>query len=261
MPLKLAAAVIPNVQGRRLGGDRAGPARHKAPMDDLAARIAAARRTGAELAAPARLDLGEGYRVQAEVAAALGPAAGWKIGATSAGAQAFLGVDGPIFGRVIAAGLHEAGEKARLPGARSAEAEPEVLLRIGPGGVIGAVHLGLEINRPSRADAFDLGAGFIVADNAAHAGLVIGPALSRAVLDDPAALRVALIRNGAPASEGDAAAVMGSPVHALAALAAARPLAPGDWIATGAMARACPFAPGDTVEADFGAYGRVVLRW
>lgn len=258
MPLKAAPVAIPNGREGRDSGAASG---HSAAMDDLAARIAAARRTGAELADPPPLTLADGYRLQAEVVARLGATAGWKIGATNAAGQAFLGVDGPIFGRVLAAGLHEPGERARLAGSRPAEAEPEVLLRIGPGGVIGAVHLGLELNRPSRTDAFERGVGFIVADNAAHAGLVIGPALSRAVLDDPAALRVTLRRNGAAAGEGDAGAVMGSPIHALAALAAARPLAPGDWIATGAMARACPFAPGDVVEADFGVFGTVGIGW
>lgn len=230
-------------------------------MTDLAALIADARRTGAELAEPARPTLDEGYQVQAAVVARLGAPAGWKIGATNAAGQRFLGVDGPIFGRVLASGVIRSGEAANLPGDRAAEAEPEILFRLGPGGAIAAAHLGIELNRPSRADAFELGAGFIVADNAAHAGLVIGPELPLAALADAAALRIALSRNGETMAEGDASAVLGHPANALAALAAARPLAEGDWIATGAMTRACPFGLGDAVVADFGAFGRVEVRW
>lgn len=236
-------------------------------LEQAAERIAAARRTGGELPDAPTLTLEEGYAVQRLVAARLGEAAGWKVGATSAGAQAFLGVGEPIRGRVLGGGLIRSGDAPPIPGDRPAEAEPEILFRLGrdpegdPAEAVASVHLGLEINRPSRADALALGAGFIVADNAAHAALVIGPEIPMAALDRPGQVRVRLIRNGETAGEGDAAAVLGHPLEALRWLARATPLRAGDWIATGAMARSCPFARGDRVRADFGPLGAVDVRW
>lgn len=230
-------------------------------MDDLAVRIAAARLSGAELTDAPRLGLAEGYAAQDDVVARLGEAAGWKAGATNEAGQRFLGVDGPIFGRVLSAGLRPSGERAGLPGERTGEAEPEILLRLGRNGAPAAAYLGLEVNRPSRADAFELGVGFIVADNAAHAALVIGPAIPLAALEAPETIAVTLLLNGETVGNGTAAAVLGNPLRAFKALARARPLAAGDWIATGAITRSCPFGPGDEVVADFGALGQVLVRW
>ena len=241
--------------------DRLSARGQKAGMNSLADRIVAARLAGTELGDAPRLSLDEGYAVQDAVAAGLGALAGWKIGATNAGGQRFLGVTGPIFGRVPQSGLRQSGERVALGGERPAEAEPEILFRLGADGTVAATHLGIEINRPSRADVFELGVGFIVADNAAHAALVIGPAIPLAALDMQETVTVSLIRDGETVSTGDAAAVLGHPLRALEALSREHPLREGDWIATGAMARACPFAPGDTVVADFGALGRVVAHW
>jgi len=221
--------------------------------------IIAARTSGTLLAEAAALGLTEGYAVAEQVWAGLGPLAGWKVGATSAGGQAMLGVDAPIVGRVPASGLHQPGTIA-LIGDRDAEAEPEILFRIGVEGAVDAVHLGVEIVRPSRDDAFQLGAGYIVADNAAHVALVNGPQIDAALLDQPESLAVSVQRNGEDCGGGTAAMVLGDPRRALAWLASVHRLQPGDWIASGAMARACRFARGDTVVADFGSAGRIEIR-
>lgn len=221
-----------------------------------AAEIIAARSSGSLLAKAEARSLAEGYAVASQVWTGLGPLAGWKIGATNAGGQAFLGITTPIVGRVPTSALHAPG-MITLVGDRDAEAEPEIVFRIGADGAIDAVHLGLEIVRPSRDDALELGAGYIVADNAAHVGLVIGPQIDVALLDEPDALTVTLLGNGHDAGSGTAAMVLGNPRHALDWLASEYVLQPGDWIASGAMARACRFACGDTVIADFGSAGRI----
>ena len=236
-----------------------------------AADFARARRSGATLDVAEPIALERGYAIAVELAPLLGEVVGWKVGATSAGAQAFLRIDEPIYGRVFAGGVRRLGEPVRLAGERAAEAEPEVIFRLkndpdpaDPLAAIGAAFIGLEVNRPSRDDAFAQGAGFIVADNAAHAGLVIGPELPLAALEAPERIGVRLIRNGEPASEGTAAAVLGDPRRALGWLVAKRagserPARAGDWVATGAMCRSVPLAIGDRVEADFGEWGRVVV--
>lgn len=237
----------------------------------FAAALAEARRTGASVADPAPLTLEEGYRVAALLAPSLGTVAGWKVGATSAGAQAFLGIVEPIYGRVFAHGLWPNGARVAPPGERDAEAEPEILVRLArtPGETIGrddiaAVHVGVEVNRPSRDDALELGAPFIVADNAAHCGLVIGPEIDMAALAAPADIRVRLMRGEALHASGDAAAVLGDPLEAArwlvrTRLSSDRPVRAGDWIATGAMARSARLAVGDRLVADFGGFGEVEL--
>jgi 2-keto-4-pentenoate hydratase len=231
-------------------------------MDRLAEQIAAARLSGSELEEPiGPLDLAEGYAIQAQVAERLGRQVGWKAGATNATGQRFLGVDGPIFGRVLAGGLRQSGDRGGLPGARSGEAEPEIALRLDDSGKAAAAYLAIEVNRPSRSDAFALGAGFIVADNAAHCALVIGPEIPLEALDEPEAITVTFGLRSRPAETGNAAAVLGNPLRALEALAAARPLSAGDWIASGAITRSCPFSPDDEIVADFGRWGSVSVRW
>lgn len=240
---------------------------------NLAQALMHARLNGIALEqAPGSLSLAEGYAVAEQFTGSLGEQVGWKVGATSLPAQQVLGVTEPIYGRVFAGGVWRCSEEIVLAGDGDAEAEPEVLLCLGrdPGSAlviddVAEVRLGLEINRPSRPDAIVLGAPFIVADNAAHVGLVIGPALHRAVLRHSEKIEVRLLRNGTLVSQGSAAAVLGNPLRAAEWLVRTRagtdrPVRAGDWIATGAMCRSCGLARGDEVEADFGAHGKVAAH-
>ena len=236
--------------------------------DGLAERIAAARRVGGDLIPiPGAMTLEQGYRVQAALAPMLGEQLGWKIGATNAAGQAALGVGEPIFGRVFAGGVHRAhAEPLAFPGARAVEAEPEIVIEVGEGGTPRAAWFGVEIVRPSLTDAQTRGAGFIVADNAAHVALVLGPAIPLADLADPAALAVRLNVAGASAGGGSADAVLGDPRRALAWLAGAlrrdpRGLCAGDLIATGAMARSVVCPPGTRLAVDCGRWGAFAVAF
>jgi 2-keto-4-pentenoate hydratase len=224
----------------------------------LSHAIADARRVGASLALPT-LSLDEGYAVAREVWTLLGPPVGWKVGATNANGQRFLGIDAPIRGRVfrvVEAGVAPLAIGPDLaPGERPLEAEPEIIFIEGEPDP----RIGIEIVRPSSATPFDDGVGAIIADNAAHVVLVVGAAFDAALLDTPERVTVALSRNDAVVAEGDAAAVLGDPRRARDWLAGEETLAPGEWIASGAMTRAAPFAGGDTIVADFGPLGRIVL--
>lgn len=223
---------------------------------ELARQIAEARRCGAALAhAPPPLTLAQGYAVADEVLALLGAQAGWKVGATNAAAMAALGIDAPIRGRVLARGVLASGTIFAPPGLRPVEIEPEIILSADGG----RAWLGLEIVRPSRDDALALGAGFIVADNAAHVALVIGPELALAALDNPAALGVRLAVNGVERHAGNADAVLGDPRRALAWLRGAIDLGADEIVATGAITRAVVAGPGTRVVADFGRWGSVSI--
>ena len=235
-------------------------------MSDWARRFAGARLSGGTVDGVGPLTLDQGYAIADAAAPLLGITKGWKVGATNADGQAFLQIDEPICGRIFGP-IAFSGEKLALRGARPAEAEPEILLRLATGSEpseepprIAAAHLGLEINRPSHDDAFGRGAGFIVADNAAHVALIVGPIIDLACLDHPGSIAVKLIRNGIEEASGDASAVLGTPLAAVRWLASRRSLRAGDWVATGAITKSCEFACGDHIEADFGALGSVEVE-
>lgn len=225
----------------------------------LADSLAAARLAGTLVPAPGPLTLAEGYAVAEALYPLLGTAAGWKVGATSAGAQAFLKVAEPIRGRLYAERIWKAGDIA-LPGARPLEVEPEIVLRVGPDLAPDAAWFGIELNRPSYAEPFACGVEAIVADNAASVGLLLGPALPLAALDAPAALIAAIIADGVEVARGSADAVLGNPRASYDWLRSVVELQPGELVATGAMTRSAVVARGATLVLDCGAYGRAEFK-
>lgn len=228
----------------------------------LAQRLATARLDGATLDFPA-VDLATGYAVARHLPRHLGPVLGWKIGATSQAAMAFLKIAAPIHGRLFA--VHESGATIDPPGQRPLEAEPEILLTLGPDREPTSARFGVEFNRPSFAEPFALGAGAIVADNAASLGVLLGPAIALADLDTPHELVAQLNVDGIVMATGSADAVLGNPLNALAALRTAlasdpRGLRPGDIIATGAMCRSVLVARGQALCLDAGRWGTATAR-
>jgi 2-keto-4-pentenoate hydratase len=240
-----------------------------AVLDAWGDRLAEARLTGGLVGdPPRRLTLAEGYALAARATARWGEAIGWKVGATSAAAQAFLGVDSPIFGRLFAGRVWHDGERCGAPGERDLEAEPEVALRLGrplapgddPLGAVAQAWLAAEIVRPSHPRPFDHGAGFIVADNAAGVGALLGPELPLEALDEPATIEARLSVEDGTETSGNAEAVLGNPLHALAWLAAeAGGLPAGALVLTGAMARAIPVPRGCILRLDGGRWGSARL--
>jgi 2-keto-4-pentenoate hydratase len=239
-----------------------------------AAGLAPARLTGGSIAEPpAPITLAEGYRLAMLGEGLLGTPAGWKIGATSARAMDFLGIDAPIRGRLFAERIWTDGARADLPRERPAEAEPEIAFRLArdlnageaPLAAVGEAFAAAEIVRPSHPDAFRLGAGFIVADNAAGIGALIGPPIPLALLAEPGDITVALSVEGGDACEGRADAVLGNPLAALAWLARDLGTVPaGAWVLSGAMAGAIPLvAPTgeERLRLDAGPHGTATLRF
>lgn len=230
--------------------------------DQLAERLAQARRSGGMAELPV-LALDAGYGIARRLAPRLGMVLGWKIGATSLGAMAFLKVEAPIHGRLFA--LWNNGAIIDLPGNRPIEVEPEILFVLGPDRQPAAAHFGVEFNRPSLADPFGLGAGAIVADNAASLGVLVGPAVPLGGLDTPELLVARLEIDGVLFATGSADAVLGNPLRALEALRTAladdpRGLQPGDIIASGAMCRSVLIGRGQALRLDCGAHGCATVR-
>jgi 2-keto-4-pentenoate hydratase len=243
-------------------------------LEAWAAGLAPARLAGGSIAdPPAPITLAEGYRLAARGEGLLGTPAGWKIGATSARAMDFLGLEEPIRGRLYAERIWHDGARADLSGDRPAEAEPEIAFRLArdlvaggdPLGAIGEAFAAAEIVRPSHPDPFRLGAGFIVADNAAGIGALIGPPIPLALLAEPAAITVALSVAGGEACVGRADAVLGNPLDALAWLARHIGTIPaGAWVLSGAMTGAIPLTAPEgegLLRLDAGPHGSATLRF
>jgi 2-keto-4-pentenoate hydratase len=116
----------------------------------------------------------------------------------------------------------------------------------------------------SRIRDWNLSIVDTVADNASSGGVVLGA--TRFTVGDlaPATVRCSMWRNGTDLRQGTGREVLGDPLRAVAWLANAVArhgvsIEAGQTVLSGSMTATVPVYPGDTVEADFGAAGRVTL--
>lgn len=211
--------------------------------EELLANRAAGRVAGPLPAAIAPRDAAEAaavQRVMAERRAAL-PAGGFKIGATGARMQAFLGIDHPCAGFMAAGDIHAAPATLAFGAFRAPQIECELAVRLardlppGPCSIeavrdaVGAVFAAIEIveNRygpPPVGDVKVVGLPTMIADQFYHAAAVIG-----APPDDWQGIDLAAIEgraeiDGTARNAGRGAELLGHPLRGLAWLAAS-PLA------------------------------------
>jgi 2-keto-4-pentenoate hydratase len=216
-------------------------------------------------------DLGEAAAIQAAMARHIGePVVGWKVG----------GAPGPLVGRIYASRLYRdpAALPLRLFPASGLECEigfrltrdlPARAEAYGEGEVCGAVVLAFTMEltgsrfthgKHTAGDDHELRA--IVADNAAAAGLVVGPEVADwrglALLDIPVELR---INGGAPqppnprAKRTEPAAVLVWLANELSARGIG--LQAGQYVTTGSATLPLPLEPGDEAVAAYGGFGRI----
>ncbi len=253
---------------------------------EVAERLLAARRAKAPLTAglPESLRPGnpaEGYAVQrAYVEAQGGQAIGYKVAATSARAQAALGVDGPFYGHLLDSTSRLDSAAARWPAGRFliGLAEPEFAVRLAAdlpeqaqpydretvAAAVGSLHPAFEIidSAYGREGWMSVGAASLIADNAAHGAFLLGPGLV-----DFSALKLAdhhvdLAVDEAPAGSGTGANALGHPFNVLAWLAneliaKGRCLRAGELITTGVVTPFVYLEAGQTARADFGVLGSI----
>ena len=228
---------------------------------------------------PERLD--DGYAIQRAVVDRSGSRAiGWKIAATSRAGQAHIGVDAPLAGRLLASKAYGDGDCIASGPLHMGVAEAEFAFRIGRDlaargatlsvddvmDAVAALHVAIEIPDSRFADFASAGAPQLVADLACAEYFVLGPAAPeswRAV--DLASHPVVFRRNGAEASAGTGANVLGDPRIALAWIANDRAergerLREGEVVTTGTCVTPVPVGPGDEFSADFGPLGAVGAR-
>ncbi|MDC7802342.1 2-keto-4-pentenoate hydratase [Sphingomonas sp. BLCC-B65] len=201
---------------------------------------------------------------------------GHKVGLTSLAVQQQLGVTQPDFGHLFDDSFFETGDDLPEGKLWQPRAEPEIAFvlgrdLVGPGITTAQVarsvdHVvaALEIV-DSRIRDWEITLVDTVADNASCGGVVLG---TRPTLLDASDLRLTgtvLYRNGEITHSGAGAAVMGSPLSAVAWLANTLgtrgvTLTAGSVILPGAMTPMVQLKPGDVVTASFGGLGTVSTR-
>lgn len=224
----------------------------------------------------------EGYAIQAELEKlSAKPLWGWKIAATSTAGQRHIGVDGPLAGRLLAEMVHAAGATLPFGANRMRVAEAEFAFRMARDlppraeaytveevlDAVAALHTAIEVPDSRFVDFVTAGAAQLLADNACAHQFVLGPAAPATWRDmDLAAHRVTGRVTGRFEREGVGANVLGDPRIALAWLANelsrhGMTLAAGQVVTTGTCLVPMDVAPGDEVEVEYGALGRVGIRF
>jgi 2-keto-4-pentenoate hydratase len=247
----------------------------------IAGRFVAARRQALgldEYPGAFPTDLKEAYAIQDEaIALWRRPVLGWKVGRIAASGH--HGADrlaGPIF-RLREASGDPAGMPVFAEGFAAGEAE--FLLRIGrtpppgrtrfsleeAGGLIDAVHVGIEIASSPLRTINDLGPIAVISDFGNNNGLVVGPEIPDWRSSGFEEWRVSTRIDGAEQGSGRASAFPDGAIGAarfLLELAAARGivLEPGQLISSGAVGGVHDAAPGQVVEADFDGGFEVACR-
>ncbi len=208
---------------------------------------------------------------------------GWKIGLTSRAMQSALGIDIPDSGILFDDMAFENG--AIVPAGRfiqpRVETEIAFVLKdairvtdITREDVLGAtdyVSPALEIldTRIVRTDAetgqvrkvFDT-----ISDNAANAGIVLGPMRHKVGAFDLRRVGAITSRNGEVEETGLGAGVLNDPVHSVVWLARrmaryGQNIAPGQIVLSGSFIRPIECIPGTRIHADFGAFGDVSISF
>ncbi|MEM6618036.1 MAG: 2-oxo-hepta-3-ene-1,7-dioic acid hydratase [Pseudomonadota bacterium] len=255
---------------------------------ELGAELAAAERDGCQIGILSQsypdLDMDGAYAIQDAVVAAKeaygARRTGWKIGLTSRAMQEALGITTPDSG-VLFDDMHfESG--ALVPRGRfiAPRIEAEIAFVLGAditgpvdrAGVLAStayVAPSLEIldTRILRQDpatgatrkVFDT-----IADNAANAGIVLGPARHDPGTFDLSRVGAALSRDGVVEETGLGAGVLGDPVLGLVWLAErlsayGQVMRAGEVILSGSFIRPVEAPPGSRFDADFGDFGRIAV--
>ncbi len=224
----------------------------------------------------------EGYAIQAELEKlSAKPLWGWKIAATSTAGQRHIGVDGPLAGRLLAEMVHADGATLPFGANRMRVAEAEFAFRMARDlpprveaytveevlGAVAALHTAIEVPDSRFVDFVTAGAAQLLADNACAHQFVLGPEAPATWRDmDLAAHRVIGRVTGRLEREGVGANVLGDPRIALAWLANelsrhGMTLAAGQVVTTGTCLVPMDVAPRDEVEVEYGALGRVGIRF
>ncbi|MFW6150717.1 MAG: 2-keto-4-pentenoate hydratase [Chloroflexota bacterium] len=225
------------------------------------------------------LSIDEAYEVQAmllEERRSLGDRLiGWKVAATSERARATVKVSEPFVGFMTGSWYVPTGQalKASDYGKLAVEGEIAFVMREGlhgPGLTTADVYratlgvmAGVEVV-DSRVKDWKVNAAEAVADNALHAGVLLGPFMRTTENWDPVHEGVVASVNGRVVGSGCGAEALGNPAEVLVWLANklskyGQHIEPGHIILTGTVAPAQFVKAGDVVSFSYTSLGRIEL--
>jgi len=219
-------------------------------------------------------DLDEGYAVQRALDDLAGPAAGWKIAATSKAGQDHLGATGPMVGRLYEVERRESGCTLSVNGMQMRSAEPEFAFVLAEDvasaddvlAAVGSLVLAIEVPDSRFSDFTQVGVPSLAADAMCGGFFITGPSIADWRSLDLARQPARLVCDGREVSVGSGANVLGDPREALRwmtgeVLGRGWPLRAGDIVLTGASAPPVGVHAGDAVEAVFDGLGSVEVEF
>ena len=198
---------------------------------------------------------------------------GWKIGATSRSVMEQLGIPEPIFGCMTTESHYSGLRDVKTDAFCKLAIEGEIALVMdkalkGPGvtqanviaaakGVMGAVEL-----VDSRLKDWKMTTGEAIADNALHAGFLLGPVMRSVEGFDLTREGVIMGRNGSLLASACGVEALGDPLNVVVWLANklsefGRAIEPGQIILTGSLTRYFHVEPGDVMHVGFSNLGSV----
>lgn len=208
---------------------------------------------------------------------------GRKVGLTAMPMQRAMGISEPDYGVITDDMVFASG--GDIPTAQFIFPRVEIELAFvladdltGPGVTVADVlratsHISPAIEiLDSRIEMTDAATGHrrtivdTVSDNAADAGMVIGPGILLPSDLNPRELSALLFINGVIEETGVASAVLGHPAQAVAWLANklgeyGQSLQAGQVVLSGSLTQSIPVTAGDVVHGDFGSLGAVTCRF
>lgn len=205
-----------------------------------------------------------------------GTLAGWKAGATNAGAMANFGLTQAVYGRLFAQMRLADGDSLPAAALIHPRVECEVAFVMardlaGPGvtpeqalAAVEGACAAFEIV-DARTEGWGAKMPEMIADNVFQARYLLGGLVPVAGLD-LAAIEVVLLKNGAEAARARGANVLGSPASSLAWMANrlaehGHSLKAGDVVLAGSLTPLVPCAAGDRLEAAFEQLGTVSVSF
>jgi len=254
------------------------------PSSELALALAAARKSGEKLAEypgekPATLVAA--LELQLEVARALGwRRCGWKVGATSAKAQAALNVSAPFAAPLFSERVFRSGDAIDALPSNSRIVEPELafVMRSAPPpsataysardvlACVATVHAAFELVNPRLPLGLREPVEWLIADGGINDAFVLGLGIAAHAELDYAGIQVQARRNAEVITRGAGVNVLGGPELVLTWLAnhlreRGLALAQGDVVSTGLLTDVIFAQPGDEITADFSGIGGVCVRY
>ena len=230
-------------------------------------------------ASPMTID--DAYRIQDRTHDMLArKQAGWKVGWTTHKLQEANGVSHPMAGRVPSATVVSSGATVCELRPANLKCEAELAFRLACAlpsrdapysaqeltAAIDLVYPAIEVVGSRFVDPRVAGPFGVVADNGAHAGLVLGSPIEAWHEIDRAALTARLLVDDVEIAEGAGANVLGDPLTPCVWLANwlsrhGEGLKAGDIVSSGSFLGAPAVPTASDVVADFGRYGRVAVRF